>query len=114
MFYDRFKELCDLKGVRSGTACTEMGFSRSLASKWKNTKTEKPSAEVLEKMSVYFNMSINEILGVSDIKKEPATVFGDKLTQEIIEKLTILNPENRSIALAQIDFLVDRQEKQDT
>ena len=105
MFYDRFKELCDLKGVRTGTACTEMGFSRSLASKWKNTKTEKPSAEVLEKMSVYFNMSINEILGVSDIKKEPATVFGDKL----IPGYSDLSEENKAKAREYIALLLNSQ-----
>lgn len=69
MFSDRFEELCAQKGVKPGTACTEMGVSRSLAAKWKSTGTEKPSAEVLEKMSDYFKMSINEILSG---KKETA------------------------------------------
>lgn len=39
------------------------GVSRSLAAKWKTTKTDRPSAEVLEKMSKYFGISIDEILG---------------------------------------------------
>ena len=63
MFYDRFVELCRQKGVKPGRACTDMDLSRSLSAKWKATKTEKPSTEVLEKMSEYFGMSINEILG---------------------------------------------------
>ena len=62
MFYDRFLELCREKGVKPGTACTEMGVSRSLAAKWKATGTDKPSAESLEKMADYFKMSIDEIL----------------------------------------------------
>ena len=63
MFYDRFEELCKQKGVKPGRACIEMGVSRSLAAKWKTTKTDRPSAEVLEKMSKYFGSSIDEILG---------------------------------------------------
>ena len=63
MFSDRFEALCRAKGVKPGRACTEMGVSRTLAAKWKATGTEKPSAEVLEKMSAYFGLSIDEILG---------------------------------------------------
>lgn len=62
MFYERFEQLCKQKGVKPGKACTDMGFSRSLAAKWKNQKTKKPSADVLEKMSAYFGISINKIL----------------------------------------------------
>ncbi len=62
MFYERFEQLCKQKGVRPGKACTDMGLSRSLSAKWKNMGTKKPSADVLEKMSVYFGISINEIL----------------------------------------------------
>lgn len=82
MFYDRFEELCTRKGVKPGRACSEMGLSRSLAAKWKKTGTERPSAEVLEKMSAYFGMSINEILG---IEKAPP-VNGDAEWVEIMSR----------------------------
>lgn len=62
MFYDRFLELCENKGVRPTNACVAIGLSRGLAAKWKATKTEKPSADALEKMAAYFEMSIDEIL----------------------------------------------------
>lgn len=75
MFYDRFEALCQQKGVKPNKACVDMGLSRSLAAKWKATKTEKPSADVLEKMSVYFNMSIDEILGKEE---SPGTQLSDE------------------------------------
>ena len=68
MFSDRSESLCAEKGVKPNRACQEMGVSRSLAAKWKATGTEKPSADVLEKMSAYFGKTIDEILG-----KSPAT-----------------------------------------
>lgn len=78
MFYDRFQELCLAKGVKPGRACVEMGLSRSLSAKWKNSGTEKPSADVLEKMSIYFDLSINEILGTGTQKTTPALTKKDE------------------------------------
>lgn len=78
MFYDRFEELCQEKGVKPGTACKEMGVSRSLAAKWKATCTEKPSADALQKMSVYFGKSIEEILTGEETKKAPALTEKDE------------------------------------
>lgn len=62
MFYDLFKSLCDKKGVSVSRACIEMGLSRSIAAKWKNTKTN-PSAEVIPKIAQYFNVSTDYLLG---------------------------------------------------
>lgn len=84
MFYKRFEQLCEAKGVRPGKACADMGLSRSLAAKWKNTGTKKPSTEALEKMSAYFGISINEILNEdseftsTEIKKAPALTKKDE------------------------------------
>lgn len=71
MFYDLFKSLCDAKGVSVSRACLDMGLSRSIAAKWKNTKTN-PSAEVLPKIANYFHVSTDYLLGKEDTKKAPA------------------------------------------
>lgn len=78
MFYDRFLELCQAKGVKPTNACVEAGLSRGLAAKWKATGTEKPSADALEKMAVYFKMSIEEILG-----KEKTPVLTEKDKRDV-------------------------------
>lgn len=84
MFYEKFERLCRQKGVKPGKACTDMGLSRSLSAKWKNMGTKKPSADVLEKMSAYFGISIDEILSddlhfySEDIKKSPALTKKDE------------------------------------
>ena len=77
MFYDRFLELCKEKGVKPTNAFVEAGLSRGLAAKWKSTKTEKPSADALEKMSAYFKKSIEDILG-----KEKAPSDGESRFKE--------------------------------
>ncbi len=84
MFSDRFDELCQMKGVKPGRACMEMGLSRTLAAKWKASGTKKPSADVLEKMAVYFKMSIEEILGGS---KNKTPTLSDKDERDIARDL---------------------------
>lgn len=80
MFYDRFLELCNEKGVKPTNACLEAGLSRGLAAKWKATQTEKPSADALEKMSAYFGKSINEIL--SGQKEKAPAETGERAIDE--------------------------------
>lgn len=88
MFYDRFLELCDKKRVKPTNACIEAGLSRGLAAKWKSTGTEKPSADALEKLSSYFNMSIDEILKKEKAPAEAeALVNGDPELTEYLEEL---------------------------
>lgn len=67
MFYDLFKSLCDEKGVSVSRACLDMGLSRSIAAKWKNTRT-KPSAEVLPKIASYFGVTTDYLLGTEQEK----------------------------------------------
>lgn len=86
MFYDRFLALCQEKGVKPQRACIEAGLSRGLAAKWKSTGTEKPSADALEKMSVYFSKSIEEIL-FGEQKEKPSTVPGEEQALSDIELL---------------------------
>ena len=107
MFFDRFEALCREKGVRTGTACQEMGVSRSLAAKWKSTGTEKPSAEVLEKMSAYFGMSIDEILG-----REAVAVTFDDFTYAMYNETRDLSPEKKQMLLDMARFFREELQKE--
>lgn len=72
MFYDLFYDLCTQKGVSPSRACLDMGLSRSLAAKWKNTGAT-PSADVISKIADYFNVSADTLLGKNG---KPATQKG--------------------------------------
>ena len=62
MFYDVFKRLCDEKRVSCNRAATEMGLSNATATKWKKTGAT-PSGDTLSKIAVYFDVSIDDLLG---------------------------------------------------
>lgn len=84
MFYDLFKKLCDEKNISVSKACIEMGLSRSIAAKWKNTKTN-PSADVLPKIAKYFGVSVDYLLGAEEKEKMPALTAKDE--RDISKKL---------------------------
>lgn len=108
MFSDRFEALCAQKGVKPGKACLEMGLSRSLAAKWKATGTEKPSADVLEKMAAYFGMSIEEILG-----KEPSPgITFDDFTYAMHNEMRDLPAEKKQMLLDMARFFREELQKE--
>lgn len=100
MFSDRFEALCREKGVKPGRACQEMGVSRSLAAKWKATGTERPSADVLEKMSAYFGITIDEILG----KESAAGIGFDDFTYAMHNETKDLPEEKKQMLLEMARF----------
>lgn len=61
MFYDRFKQLCDAKGVSVTRATEEIGLARTIGTKWKNTGAT-PRGETLLKIAEYFGVSASELL----------------------------------------------------
>ena len=92
MFYDKYVELCRQKGVSLSAAAIAAGISKSLITKWKNNATQVPSPEVLQKLSVYFNVSIAELLE----KEKPTIVSDDELSdskRDMINLLLSLSPE---------------------
>lgn len=81
MFYDVFYQLCSERHVTPSKACTEMGLSRSLAAKWKNTG-QNPSFEIIPKIANYFGVSTSFLLGEEE--KKPL-VNGDEELTEYLE-----------------------------
>lgn len=113
MFYDRFLELCNEKGVKPTNACLEAGLSRGLAAKWKATQTEKPSADALEKMSAYFGKSINEILS-GQKEKAPAETGEraiDDFTYAMYNETKDLPPEKKQMLLDMARFMRSDMER---
>lgn len=57
---DRIKTLCKEKGVSQRKMEQEIGISNGASSKW---ETSSPSIDVIQKLSSYFNVSIDYLLG---------------------------------------------------
>lgn len=70
MFYDRFKQLCNNKGVTPSRASAEIGFSKGSVSYWKKKYQEgvdaKPDSYTAAKMADYFEVSVDYLLERTD------------------------------------------------
>lgn len=77
MFYDKFKELCDLKGVSVSKAASEIGLSNSTATKWKKTGAT-PDSSTIAKAASYFEVPTDYFM--DDV------IFGDSLENIIKEE----------------------------
>ena len=74
MFYDRFVQLCNLKGISRTKACLDCGVSRTAWHKWEDGST--PNGATINKFSAYFGVSVGFLLG-EEAEKTP-TVSGGR------------------------------------
>ena len=94
MFYDTFLFLCKQKGLSPSRAAIEARISKSLVTKWKANGTEVPSPDVLKKLSIFFGVTPDYLLGydiqsqidtlseqISQIKKEIRTASAERKEQ---------------------------------
>lgn len=68
-FYERFVDLCGQKKESPSAVAEKLGLSRSTQTGWKKGKTPYPAT--LARLAKYFDVSVDYLTGVSDIKKEP-------------------------------------------
>lgn len=57
MFYDKFKALCEQKGVKPTPVIKALGFSTSNLKRWQNGLL--PNAAMLQKLSEYFDVPVD-------------------------------------------------------
>lgn len=83
MFYDRFRQLCERKGITCNKAALEIGLSNATPTKWKKTGAT-PVGETLDKIAAYFGVSTDYLLG----KEEKApTEIGER--KDVVDEVDI-------------------------
>ena len=83
MFYDRFKRLCDLKGISCNKAALEIGLSNATPTKWKKTGAT-PVGDTLDRIAAYFDVSTDYLLGKEN-KTAPAETGKRSVSDEDIK-----------------------------
>ena len=71
MFYDRFKQPCEKRGISCNKAALEIGLSNATPTKWKKTGAT-PVGDTLDRIAAYFNVSTDYLLG-KEAEKAPTT-----------------------------------------
>lgn len=67
MFYDRLLELCQENGKKITPVVRELGLSTGGIARWRNGSV--PDGDTLYKIAKYFDVSVDYLLGKSNVKK---------------------------------------------
>lgn len=103
--YQRIETLCKEKGVNVTQMCRDAGVPRGNLTELKMGRTIALSAKTLDKISKYFGVSVDQLLGNEDAKK-PADQKASGLRGTGYE---LLNEENRAVIDALIEKLYKSQ-----
>lgn len=74
VFYERFIRLCEESGIKPSKVAIDCSFNKGSVSVWKkkydNGLDVHPTAEILNKISRYFSVSVDYLLGNTDVKRQ--------------------------------------------
>lgn len=76
LLFCRIKELCSQRGISISKLESELGLSSSSIRKWGNTSS--PSVDKIAKVANYFNVSVDYLLGRTDIPNSISEIVEDK------------------------------------
>lgn len=111
MFFDRFRELCDKKGVSPKRAATEMGLSNSLTTAWKKRGLT-PSTETLGKIAEYFEVTVDYLLGLEKEKAPGQMTEREKRISEMVSLFSEMSPDVQEMLLKQAEMMLAGQKVQ--
>lgn len=95
ILYKRIINLCENNGVPIAKLETDLGFSNGLIKKWR--KTSSPSIDKVIKIATYFNVSVDYLVGLSDVTVSADMILQDKdyaLLQKAKEQMSQENQEH--------------------
>ena len=68
-FFTRYEALCKQEGKTATGLALDLGISRASVNRWRNGSHPKPDA--LSLMAEHFHVSVDYLLGITDIKNPP-------------------------------------------
>lgn len=111
-FQSRLKDLIEEKGITQKDLADEINTTKSTISRYLNNKRE-PKMYLLEKIANYFGVSVDYLLGRSDIK-DPAEVVENAISNdpELLEFWNkIKKSQNKKKLIKQINKMEEVDEE---
>jgi transcriptional regulator with XRE-family HTH domain len=102
---DIIMKLIEEKGVSQRELASYLGVNELTITNWK-AKRAKSYLKYLPEIAIFFNVSVDYLLGKADEKNKPAENLSE-LDKNIINKINLLSPEKKRIALAQLEAMVN-------
>ena len=92
MFYKRFIELCNSRGVTPSYVGLQVGVSKAAVSGWKNGSS--PRDTQMKKIADYFGVPVSYFSEEAPEEKEKASALNEKV-EAIMKVYDMLTPENK-------------------
>ena len=86
ILYTRIKELCESRGI-------SMAKLSSLIRKWKTTTS--PSVDRVKMIAEYFGVSVDYLIGLSDIKDSAEKLVGDEDFVSLQRAKSRMSPQDK-------------------
>lgn len=99
MFYDRFKALCDQRGISCNKAALEMGLSNATPTAWKKRGLT-PKADTLEVIANYFGVSTDYLIGKEEKEKTPDEFVLTEGEKDLIQLFRMVPVDQQPAVLA--------------
>ena len=97
MFWEIFVSLCSNHGKSTTAVILELGLSRSLVTSWKNGTV--PNNTTLKKISDYFGVSVDYLLGNEEKEKISSPSSRDEIEEQLLERFRSLTKEQQDAYL---------------
>lgn len=105
IFVQNIKKYCAQKGIKPTTACRDSGVGTSFIPDVNRGQT--PSVAKVQLLAQYLGCTVSDLLGEQAGTQSSPPSEDD----ELLRKITALEPEDRQRAEEYLDFLIARQDK---
>lgn len=100
ILFKRIKELCTERGITINKLESDLGVGYSSIQKWKNTSS--PSMDKIAKIATYFNVSVDYLLGRTDIRTPVSELLGDDYIITLQRGKEKMTPQDQTKSLQMI------------
>jgi transcriptional regulator with XRE-family HTH domain len=108
---EKIKQVRKEKGLQQKAVALEIGLDQSNYNKIENGRRE-PSVEVLQKLTVIFGVTVDDLLNPDNNQPSPVTVE-DKTVTEKIRLIEQLEDEDKIVIYKMLDTMLTKKKFQD-
>lgn len=108
LFFSKFVDLCNVKGISPSAAAEEMGYQRSVVTRW--SKGSAPREATIHRVAAYFNVAPDTFKE----QKKTVTIDSDgldALDMKFVSLIKRLSDQEKQMLVAQMEALIRLREQ---
>ena len=107
MFFDIFEKLCNSVGKTASGVCNDIGIANASVAQWRRGR--QPSPKILLKIADYFNVSVDYLLGKTEVSEaDNANALLSSQEAELLKMFRQLNELQKAKLLISAEELLNK------